>query len=106
MGQPILILWTCKDSEEARRVSQVLLKQRLVACASIIPVVESLFHWKDKIDRAQESKVFFKSDARHFSAVKEIILQEASYEVPEILQFEISKGNPAYLAWLQQELAP
>jgi periplasmic divalent cation tolerance protein len=101
---PILIIWTCKDLKEAKRVAKILLEKRLVACASIIPVVESLFHWEGKVDSAEESKVFFKTDSRHFKAVQEQILAECSYEVPEILGLPIEQGNPEYLSWLQNEL--
>ncbi len=102
--KPILILWTCKDRDEARRIATALLEKRLVACASIIPIVESLFLWDGKIDHAEECKVFFKTDSRHFSAVQEEILAGCSYEVPEILGLSIEQGNPTYLNWLQKEL--
>ncbi len=102
--KPIVILWTCKDTSEAKRIAQVLLEERLIACASIVPQVLSLFSWQGKIETAEECKVFLKSDARHFEAVKEKILLHCSYEVPEILELEVDRGNPAYLSWLQSEL--
>jgi len=104
MHRPILILWTCKELEEARRIAKALLEERLIACASILPAVESLFHWQGKIDLAEECKVFLKTDERHFEAIQKKILSRCSYEVPEILQIEIKQGNPAYLAWMQKEL--
>lgn len=102
--QPIVILWTCKDLFEAKRVAQALLEEKIIACASIVPKVVSLFSWQGKIETAEECKVFLKSDARHFEAVKEKILLFSSYEVPEILELEVGRGNPAYLAWLESSL--
>jgi periplasmic divalent cation tolerance protein len=102
--QPILILWTCKDSEEGKQIAKALLEQRLIACASIIPSVESFFHWQGKIEHAQESKVFLKTVRQHFFAVRDYILTHSSYEIPEILELRIEQGNPAYLAWLQNEV--
>jgi periplasmic divalent cation tolerance protein len=102
--QPILILWTCKDAEEARKIAKALLDQRLIACASIIPKVESLFHWAGKIDHVDESKVLLKTVRRHFFAVRDYILAHCSYDIPEILEIRIEQGNPAYLAWLQNEV--
>lgn len=104
MHKPILILWTCKDRLEAEKIAEALLEERLIACASIMPGVLSLFHWEGKIERAEECKVFLKSDARHFEALREKIAMECSYEVPEILEIEIKRANPAYLDWLQNEL--
>lgn len=102
--QAILILWTCKDVSEARRISRDLLEKRLIACASIIPTVESYYLWEEQIEHAQECKVFLKTIRQHFLAVRDYILAHASYEIPEILELSIQQGNPAYLAWLQNEL--
>lgn len=104
MQKPILIFWTCKNEKEAKQIARALLEEQLVACASIIPKVESLFSWQGKIETAEECKVFLKTDARHFDSVREKIVSLCSYEVPEILQIEITGGNPAYLSWLQSEL--
>ncbi len=104
ISKPILIIWTCKDLKEGRKVAKNLLEKRLIACASIVPAVESLFQWEGKVEISKESKVFLKTDSRHFKAVQEQILAECSYEVPEILGLPIEQGNPDYLDWLQKEL--
>ena len=102
--QPILILWTCKNADEARGIVQELLDQRLIACASIIPQVESLFRWQGKIEHAQECKVFLKTVRRHFFHVRDYIIDHSSYEIPEIIELKIEQDNPAYLAWVQSEV--
>jgi periplasmic divalent cation tolerance protein len=102
--QAILILWTCKDVSEARRIANALLEKRFIACASIVPTVESYYLWEGKIEHAQECKVFLKTIRQQFIAVRDYILTYSSYEIPEILELSIQQGNPAYLAWLQNEL--
>lgn len=101
---PILIIWTSKNIDEARSIASVLLERHLIACASIIPKVESLFRWEGSIESAQESKVFFKTDQAHFAAVRDVILKHASYEIPEILSINIANGNPAYFKWMEENL--
>jgi periplasmic divalent cation tolerance protein len=101
---PILILWTCKDQKEAKKIILVLLERKLIACASIIPHVESFFQWQGKIEQAKECKVFLKTARKKFIAVRDYILAHASYEVPEILQLPIEQGNPTYLKWMQSEI--
>lgn len=104
MSEYIQIHWTCGSIDEAREMAHRLVKERLVACANIIPWVESIFMWNNEIDVAQESKVIFKTRSQLFEKVKELILQHAKYEVPEILQLPISDGNPDYLRWLDESL--
>ena len=98
----VLILWTSKDRDEARRISTALLEKRLIACASMAPV-ESIFRWEGKIEESQECKVFLKTTGGRFEEIKQFILNACSYEVPEILQVSVEQGNPSYLSWVQKE---
>lgn len=101
----IYIFWTCRDKQEAKKIIHGLLDQRLIACASIFPEVESIYRWEGKIEESQEVKVIFKTALKHFDAVQSYIQKHCSYEVPEILQVDIVQGTPRYLAWIAQETA-
>lgn len=46
----IQIQWTCATTQEARKGATLLLEKRLIACANIIPQVESLYLWKGVIE--------------------------------------------------------
>lgn len=96
----IYIFWTCRDEQEAKTIIHGLLEKRLIACASLLPKVDSIYTWKGKIEQSTESKVILKTQAAHFQCVKNYILQHCSYEVPEIAQVDITQGNPGYLAWI------
>ena len=64
----IQIYWTCGSLDEARKISRQLVEAKLVACANIIPWVESIFIWNDQLDTSQETKVIFKTRDEHFDA--------------------------------------
>lgn len=102
MTSYIQIHWTCGSVEEARKIAHLLLTKRLVACATLIPAVESHYVWKDKLEMAHETKVIFKTKGEKFEEVKKVILENATYEVPEIVQVDIQKGHAAYLAWIEE----
>jgi periplasmic divalent cation tolerance protein len=99
----IYIFWTCRDKPEAKKIIHALLDQRLIACASIFPEVESIYRWEGKIEESLEVKVILKTSANHFNSIQTYIQKHCSYEVPEILQVEITRGNPHYLSWVAQE---
>lgn len=96
----ILIYWTCGSLDEARKVSRQLVESRLVACANIIPWIESVFMWNNQLETAQETKVIFKTREDLFGSVKNFITENGKYEVPEILQLSLSDGNESYLDWV------
>jgi periplasmic divalent cation tolerance protein len=101
----VQIYWTCGSLDEARQTARYLVENKLVACANIIPWIESVFLWNGQLDTTQETKVIFKTRAAQFEAVKEAILERSKYEVPEILMIPILDGNQDYLEWVAQNTA-
>src|SRR5512143_3030267 len=98
----IQVQWTAASLEEARRIARQLVEKRLVACANLIPHVESIYRWKDKIETAEEVKVLLKTKAEHFSAVKTWIEQNSSYEVPEVSKIQFDEISSAYAKWVEE----
>jgi len=96
----IQIHWTCKNVDEARQIAGQLVQKGWVACAQIVPSIESIFIWNHQQETTLESLVVFKTQASWFEEVKKYILEHASYEIPEILQLPITGGNEAYLEWV------
>ncbi len=101
----IYVFWTCRDKDEAKRIVRELLDQRLIACASIFPEIESIYRWEGKVEESREVKVILKTLQKCFAAVQEYIQSHCSYEVPEILQVDVEQENPAYLAWVAHEIS-
>ena len=99
----IYVFWSCPNKEEAKRVVVGLLDKRLIACASMIPGVTSVYRWKEKVEEGEEIKVVLKTQAPHFDAICKYIVENGSYEVPEIVQIDVARSNPKYLSWVKEE---
>lgn len=97
----ILILWTCATLEEARRICRELVEKRWIACANLIPHVESIYLWDGKIENSNEVKVLLKTLDSHFESVRDYIKQHCTYEVPEISKIAFDGGNPDYFRWVE-----
>lgn len=102
MSQYIEIHWTSASVEEARHISRYLVQERFVACAQIIPWVESIYMWDNNLHTAQESKIVLKAKKSQFDEIKNVIEQNCKYEVPEITYSEIVDGNESYLNWIKE----
>ena len=96
----LLALSTFPDAETARRISNELVAQKFVACANILPSVESIYTWKGKIEKADETLVFFKLSEDRQTAFQEKLQSLHPYDVPEIIFLPISSGLPDYLRWV------
>jgi len=93
---------TCVSRKEALDVSKRLLAKRLVACANIIPGVQSKFWWKGKLNSAREVLVMMKTAKANFKKIETEIKRVHSYEVPEIIAVPIVAGSRDYLDWINR----
>lgn len=98
----IEIHWTSGSIDEARKISRYLVQERLVACAQIVPWIESVYMWNNQLETTQESKITFKTRLDNYDAIKEVIQKNCSYDIPEITYMIIDGGNKAYLDWLAE----
>lgn len=99
----ILILTTTDKKSLAQKIGNELLKKKLVACCSILPM-ESSYWWKGKITNAKEFQLILKTKEKNFEKVEKVIKALHTYELPEILAINIEKAGKDYLAWITKEI--
>ena len=103
MAEKILLaLSTCPDAETARKISNQLVSEKFAACANILPGVESIYRWKEKIETGHETLVFFKLSETQQTAFQEKLRALHPYEVPEIVFTKIDDGLHEYLRWVAE----
>ena len=96
----VVVLITTSNEEEAHKIAELLVNGKKAACVNIVPRVDSLFWWKDKLDSARESLLLVKTKASLFPEIVELVKRTHSYEVPEIIALPIIAGSEDYLKWL------
>ena len=96
----IIVLITAGSEEEAHSIAESLVKGKKAACVNIVPRVDSLFWWEDKLDSARENLLLVKTKASLFPEIVELVKRTHSYEVPEIIALPVIAGSEDYLKWL------
>ena len=96
-----VMLTTFSDAETARSVVHQLVDERRIACGSIIPGVQSIFRWGDKVQTSQEVFVICKTSAEGSEAALARLRELHPYEIPEIIQLPVFGAWPPYLEWLR-----
>ena len=102
----VMIFVTAKDKVEAEKIGQLLVKERLIACANIVSPVSSVFHWSGKIEAVKEHLVLMKSRSDLFAQLSQRVKTLHSYDVPEVLALPLVDGSKAYLDWMGVVLKP
>ena len=99
-----LVLTTCADQASADQLARHLLKQRLVACVSLLPAT-SYYHWQGELQRDQEVQMVIKTTADQLPRLLKVLTRQHSYEVPELVVLEAGAAG-AYGAWLLNAVEP
>jgi periplasmic divalent cation tolerance protein len=96
-----VVLTTAGSIEEARRIGNALVEERLAACATLIPQAESIYRWEDKVETAQEILLLLKTAEEQIPRLQIRLRELHSYQTPEFLVLAVESGSAAYLAWLE-----
>ncbi len=105
MSDKVVVLVTCANAAEARRIALAAVNGHLAACANILPgKVTSIYRWKGRVESAKEQLVLIKTSRKRLAKLRALVARLHSYEVPEFIALPIAAGSPAYLAWIEENL--
>jgi len=104
-GEYVIIFSTCAHTQEAESIAGSLLSQNLAACVNIADSVVSFFRWKDRQERTSEVLLVIKTRRDLFDAVRRVIRESHSYDVPEVVAIPIIDGDEDYLNWMSGQLS-
>jgi periplasmic divalent cation tolerance protein len=100
-----VVLVTAPDVRTARRLARAALEARLIACANLIPRIESHYRWEGKIESGAEVLLVLKTTAARLGALEKLIVARHPYDTPEFLVLPIGRGNKRYLDWVEESVA-
>src|ERR1035437_5461312 len=95
-----IVLVTAPDLKTARALAKAALSARLIACANLVPKIESHYWWQGKIESGAEVLLILKTQKSKLAALEKLILAEHPYDTPEFLVLSLVAGSKKYLAWL------
>jgi len=102
--EPVLIiLVTAANQTEAVRLGEQMVKAKLAACVNVVPTIQSIYEWKGKVIKAKEVLLILKSTRRRYKALEKAIRAIHTYETPEIIALQVTKGLDQYLGWVRRE---
>jgi periplasmic divalent cation tolerance protein len=96
-----IVLVTAPDLKTARALAKAALQARLIACANLVPKIESHYWWQGKIESGAEVLLVLKTQKSKLAALEKLILARHPYDTPEFLVLPVNAGSKKYLDWLE-----
>jgi periplasmic divalent cation tolerance protein len=99
-----IVLTTAGSVDEAGRLAHILVEERLAACATMIPAVQSIYHWQGNVETSTETLILLKTGPEQLGRLEIRLHELHSYETPEFLVLGVEGVSHRYLGWLQGSL--
>lgn len=100
--QFVIVLTTLPAEGDAEKFASQLVEERLAACVNLLPPMQSVYRWKDAIEKADERQLVIKTTRARVGDLEARIRALHPYEVPEFVVLSIDSGTPGYLSWLAE----
>ena len=95
----IIIYITHKNEAAAKKVSDQLVNEKLVACGNLFPI-QSAYWWQGAVQNENEWVSIVKTIPELWEKVKSKVEAIHPYEVPCIMKLE-AEANEKYEAWIR-----
>ena len=102
----IVAFVTAKDVEEAQKIAEGLVQDRLVACVNVVKDIKSVFWWEGNVDKSDEVLLILKSQKSLLKKIIKKVKELHSYQLPEIIALPIIDGSKDYLKWVGESTQP
>lgn len=102
MANYVQVVTTTESEEAAAELARSIIDARMGACVQVVQI-RSFYRWENAVQDDPEWQLQVKTTGTRLKSLIEHIREVHTYDVPEIIASDIVGGNPAYLAWLDDE---
>ncbi|WDM85672.1 divalent-cation tolerance protein CutA [Ehrlichia sp. JZT12] len=95
-----LIYTTTPSYEDAYRISNILLENKLIACANIFNNVTSVYFWENEIHNNTEYAIILKTTNSLAQEAADKIQEIHPYDTPAIITINPTHVNDKFTQWI------
>lgn len=98
-----VVMTTVSTQEEGQQLAEHLVGERLVACAQVLPPMQSVFRWQGQVTSETEALILLKLPAEGYAHLEQRLRELHPYSEPEIVALEASQVSASYLQWAREQ---
>ena len=95
----VIIQTTCASKTEAKNIAKTLIDEKLAACIQLSEI-ESIYSWNDEFCCDNETLMNIKTRKENFEKIKSRIKELHSYDIPQIIQIDITNASKKYIKFI------
>lgn len=99
-GEFCCVFVTAPNITVARKIAAAALKERLVACANLIPKIESHYWWQGQLESSAEVLILLKTTKEQLDELERNVVKNHPYDTPEFVAVNLERGADKYLDWI------
>lgn len=97
------IVTTTPQHAQATQIAEALIEKSLAACVQIEGPIDSIYRWKEAVEREQEWRLSIKTTSKCYEAARELVFQMHAYEQPQWIAFRIESLDIGYQKWIDEQ---
>ena len=101
-AEVVVVLVTAPSEDEARRIGQTLVGERLAACVNVVGPIRSIYRWEGAVQEEAEHLLIAKARREDVDTLAARVRALHPYEVPEVIALDVTAGSAPYLDWVQR----
>jgi periplasmic divalent cation tolerance protein len=105
MSNELLVLVTAPSQDDAGRIANALVEERLAACVNIVAAIDSVYRWEGRVTTDREALLIIKTTAARYKQIEQRVKQLHTYSTPEVIAIKIDRGSSDYLSWLSDSVS-
>lgn len=105
MSNELLVLVTAPSQDDAGRIANALVEERLAACVNIVAAIDSVYRWEGRVTTDREALLIIKTTAARYEQIEQRVKQLHTYSTPEVIAIKIDRGSSDYLSWLSDSVS-
>lgn len=103
MTELSLVYVTASNTDEAKKIAEELLNERLAACVNIYDNMTALYWWEGKLEGSSEAALVAKTRKNLLPELKTKVRNVHSYSCPCIVAMDIADADKDYADWIARE---
>jgi len=96
-----IVYTTCANTEEAKKISKLLIDRKLAACVEFWEV-GSMYTWKGEFKAVKETMLAIKTLENRLPLIEQLMEEHHSYSAPQIAAMEVKRINRPYKEWMTE----